>query len=297
MRSHRRNGEVGPMTDAVAILEAAYSLEGGEHGWLVRLGETVRHNVDNCRGVRAQTYDVSSDALAIRETADCGLDEGMATAMLAKVALPASDHNVLAPMLRRRFVGSLRAAPAALVRSGLDAERVRQFEGNLNQFLHQWNQSDQWWVNAQDPTGLGCLIIAPRGSGERFGPRIDPPLALHRRALGLRLSRPSPVRCRAPKRPPRPGACSRGRAPPRRYLGARRTVGSRRRSARLSAVGGIGARPRARPTASARSRGGRPDSGRRSWPVAGRFWITLTPMAAVSSWHIATTRASRTHAA
>jgi DNA-binding CsgD family transcriptional regulator len=115
--------------------------------------------------VRVQTYDATrSELIAVRTTVDCGVDERMVAAEVAlrsDVALRESEQKAMVPILRRGFVGSLRSAPAALGRAGLDEVRVREFERNLEHFLRKWHHADQWWVNAQDPTGIGCVFIAP----------------------------------------------------------------------------------------------------------------------------------------
>ena len=160
------------MSDAISILEAAYTLGGDERSWVTRLGEAVRRHVDGCHGVRVQTYDVTQpDVVAIREVADCGLDQGMVAAMHAKVALPSSEDGAIVPVLRRPFVGSLRTAPAVLERMGLEQGLVRDFERNLDRFFTDWKLADHWWINAQDPTGLGCLFVVPVGHKWRPRPR------------------------------------------------------------------------------------------------------------------------------
>jgi DNA-binding CsgD family transcriptional regulator len=195
-----------PLTDPIAIVETAYSLVGDEREWLSRLGETVRLNLDGCIAVRVQTYDATrSDLVTIRTTADCGVDERMVAAevdMRSHVALRESEQKAMVPILRAGFVGSLRSAPAALGRAGLDEARVREFERNLEQFLRKWGHADQWWVNAQDPTGIGCLFMAPlRVHGGQH------PRELHRwHCIAAHVATAFRIRRQLTARPPADGA-------------------------------------------------------------------------------------------
>jgi DNA-binding CsgD family transcriptional regulator len=159
------------VSDAIAILESAYSLEGSEDAWLARVAETVRRNIPSCQGVRAQTYDLTRPgAVAIRSTVNCCVSDEMAGAG-ARIALREDESAFVVSILQRSFVGSLRDSPRALRRAGLDEGRAREFRMGLEQFFRQWKQSDQWWVNAQDPTKLGCIFMAPVTDRGRPRPR------------------------------------------------------------------------------------------------------------------------------
>jgi DNA-binding CsgD family transcriptional regulator len=161
------------MTDPIGILESAYSLDGDERRWAALLAEAVRQNVQDNLGVVVQTYDATrSDLVCIRATAHCGVDARMVEAMQSRVALRESEHSALVPILRASFVGSLRSAPAALGRSGLPEERVCEFNRNLDQFFRFWHHADHLWVNAQDPTGIGCVIIVPLRKRRALSPRV-----------------------------------------------------------------------------------------------------------------------------
>jgi DNA-binding CsgD family transcriptional regulator len=62
---------------------------------------------------------------------------------------------------RTTFAASLRMAPAALRRAGLEDVRVRELERVVDDWCRRWGVADELWVNAQDPTGVGCCLIAP----------------------------------------------------------------------------------------------------------------------------------------
>jgi DNA-binding CsgD family transcriptional regulator len=146
--------------DSIEILEAAYSLEGDEAHWLANLREAVARNIDGCLGVRAQTYDVRTDVVAFRQLSD-GAFDARTYAITRKAALPPSQEQSIAPLLRRSFAGSLRGSPAALARLGMAGETVDRFASNLDLVLAELGHADHWWINAQDPTQIGCLFIVP----------------------------------------------------------------------------------------------------------------------------------------
>jgi DNA-binding CsgD family transcriptional regulator len=160
------------MNDTIAIFEAAYSLDGDEQAWLSRLAEAIQLRIDGTRGIYAQSYDATqTERVVVRATAECGLDEGMVATAVASVALPESEHKPLVALLRRPFVASLRAAPAALARLGLDGGQAETFETNVDRFLLDYRYVDQWWINAQDPTRHGCIFVASLSARGQPGPR------------------------------------------------------------------------------------------------------------------------------
>jgi DNA-binding CsgD family transcriptional regulator len=78
----------------------------------------------------------------------------------ARVELRGEESAVLPSIFRRSFVGSLRNSPRVLLRAGLDERRVREYQERLDVYFDQVQQKDQWWVNAQDPTLVGCIFMA-----------------------------------------------------------------------------------------------------------------------------------------
>ncbi len=172
------------MTDLVAILEAAYTLDGDEERWLYQLGETARLNSNDGRWLVARTYDVSQGSIVPRAMAYCGVEESPALTSLSQLDVRLCDEKTTLQIVRhgfrgsdlsprqpelqrpvqifqRSFVRSVREAPRVLLRAGFDQARVREFEGVLSAWLKQWDMGDELWVNAQDPTGIGCTLVAP----------------------------------------------------------------------------------------------------------------------------------------
>lgn len=161
------------MSDPIAILETAYVLTGDEGRWLHQLLETARRdNAEHGEWLVGCTYDSTrADSIAVRANAYCGVDESTTLARAAQIALPKSEDQRLAPLFRGVFVGSLRASSEALRRAGVNELHVREFERGIDLCFRLWGIADELWVNAQDPTGIGCLIVAPRSRAGRLPPR------------------------------------------------------------------------------------------------------------------------------
>jgi DNA-binding CsgD family transcriptional regulator len=159
------------------MLEAAYVLAGDERQWLHQFLDTARHdNAEHGDWLIGNTYDATRSGRAeARTMVFCGVDEKSTMAEVARVALPQSEDPKLQTLFRQSFVGSVRASPEAMRRAGVDESHVREFERGLDAFLRLWGLADELWINAQDPTGIGCLVVAPR---RRAG--ALPPRALHR---------------------------------------------------------------------------------------------------------------------
>lgn len=151
------------MSDPIAVLEAAYSLAGDEERWLAQLVEAARPGLDDGAGVCAWTYDASgADLHKVRATVSSGADSRFVDANSQfDSALPKSVRRMITRIYRVGFVGNLTRAPEILAKGGLDDARVRDFQRLLDAFLREWKLADGLWVNAQDPTYLGCLLVAP----------------------------------------------------------------------------------------------------------------------------------------
>jgi DNA-binding CsgD family transcriptional regulator len=165
------------VSDTIAILEAAYVMAGDESQWLHQLLDAARRdNLEHGNWLAGYTYDATRPgAVAVRMSRFSGLDDTTALAMRAQVALPTSEDPKLGPFFRNVFVGTLRGSVTTLRRAGVDEQRVREFESGLDRAFRQWGIADELLINAQDPTGIGCLIAAPR---RRAGP--VPPREIHR---------------------------------------------------------------------------------------------------------------------
>ena len=165
------------MTDPIAILEAAYGMRGTEKEWLLGLLDAARPGLDDGHGVYAWTYDASGeDFHEIRESANSGGDaQFLAANAKFDSALPTSVRKLISRIYRTGFVGNLSRSPEVLIRAGLDEERARHFQRGLEAFLHEMKVADSLWVNAQDPTYVGCLLVASQRKR-----RSSPPRQVHR---------------------------------------------------------------------------------------------------------------------
>jgi DNA-binding CsgD family transcriptional regulator len=152
------------VSDPIKILETAYVLAGDERQWLHALLETARRdNLQHGEWLVGLTYDATRpEGVSVRTNGCSGIDETTTNARAAQVSLPKSEEPKLAPLFRNVFVGSLRASSEALRRAGVDEKRVRKFERGLDHAFRLWGIADELWINAQDPTGIGCLLVAPR---------------------------------------------------------------------------------------------------------------------------------------
>jgi DNA-binding CsgD family transcriptional regulator len=160
------------MNDAIAILEAAYSLTGTEEQWLRRIVEMSMPGLDDGNGLLGFTIDVRrSDTHEVRTQVNCGCDPRLlGAANEFNSSLPEAVRRAIVRIYRIGFVGPLSGAPAALARAGL-GERARDFEHMMNQYLREWSFIDARWVNAQDPTQIGCGLVAPLRRRRRFSRR------------------------------------------------------------------------------------------------------------------------------
>jgi DNA-binding CsgD family transcriptional regulator len=139
---------------------------GDEAGWLARVVRTIRGDHDDDSWVAAFTYDAKKPDLP-RASALCGIDARAASIALRQLFAPVWSYSSRAQLWRMNFIGTLSSFPAAYRRLGVDETCVREFEALLESVLAQWRLGDELWVNASDPTGMGCCIIA---SMRRRGP-------------------------------------------------------------------------------------------------------------------------------
>jgi DNA-binding CsgD family transcriptional regulator len=158
------SAEEDHVSDPIAILESAYDLAGDERQWLQQIMDAARReNAPHGDWVTGITYDAAgSGAVVERVVGASGLDDRTMRAMSAQVSLPKAEEEKLAPIYRNVFVGPLRGSSKVLRRAGVDEERLRAFEQGLDQYFRLWGIADSLWVNAQDPTAIGCLLTAAR---------------------------------------------------------------------------------------------------------------------------------------
>jgi DNA-binding NarL/FixJ family response regulator len=146
--------------DPIAILESAYSLYGNEQEWLNQLGATFRKNLDDDRWLVAYTYDARQPDVALTRTC-CGVNEQDVILSTTRLFAPMLDYEPKEAFFRIPFVSTLRQFPEGYRRSQVDEGRVREFERILEQWLRDSEMADELWINAQDPTGIGCCVGAP----------------------------------------------------------------------------------------------------------------------------------------
>jgi DNA-binding NarL/FixJ family response regulator len=159
------------MKDLIDVVETIYMLSGDERTWLGRIAKSFSAHLPDTRGVLAYTYDASpGDRVAIRDTVLHEIDPALFAAR-ADVAVSGPDDGFVVPILRTAFVETLRRSPQALRRSGMTDARVQEYEQRLHASLRHWKLVDQFWVNAQDPTFLGCCFIMPSAVRSRWLPR------------------------------------------------------------------------------------------------------------------------------
>jgi DNA-binding CsgD family transcriptional regulator len=159
------------MKDPIRIVEAIYALTGDEQQWVAKVAETLLPQFVGGRGILAYTYDVSRpEEVRIRSTVMHDWDPAF-TAIRPQVELPRSDDRFLVQILRTGFVDMLGRSAGALRRTGLPDEKVRVYKVRLERAFKELKLADEYWVNAQDPTYLGCCFIVPSKTRKRFLPR------------------------------------------------------------------------------------------------------------------------------
>jgi DNA-binding CsgD family transcriptional regulator len=164
------------MKHAIDLIETVYSFAGDEQQWLQRVAEAFHPHLmpkaPRGVGLVAQTYDVCRpDRVAIRTVALVDYDPAAMERDRSKVAMSDSEQAYVATVLRTGFVGALGRSSAALRRAGLAEERVQEFRRRLEVVYRERNVAEQYWINAQDPTYVGCVFIATSSDRSRWGPR------------------------------------------------------------------------------------------------------------------------------
>jgi DNA-binding NarL/FixJ family response regulator len=161
---------VAPVTDPIAIIEAAYSLAGDEQDWLVQLGEAFRSNAGDDRWAVVSTVETGARS-AQRSMACLGAEQDAVRASGNDLFSALVDPEPLYLLRRVPFVCTLRQLPERLRRAGVAEVRVRAFELNIERWLRKWDMSDELWVNAQDTTGISCCFFGPMRRSGPLWPR------------------------------------------------------------------------------------------------------------------------------
>src|SRR5262252_3276036 len=139
------------MKDPIAILEAAYRLDGDERSWLGQFLTVVESELGQGSGIHGWTFDASaSDSLVLRTAVNAGVDARIVTSLF-DVEQPAPLREILQRMLRTSAACTL--------------SRAVQFLGNRSAYylaqLEELGLADVFFVNAVDPSHLGCFLAAP----------------------------------------------------------------------------------------------------------------------------------------
>jgi DNA-binding CsgD family transcriptional regulator len=155
--------------DPIAILEAAYDLTGNETDWLQRLLALSWSSLDGGYGITGWTYDASApDAVRIRSsTSFRATVDIIQSGMQFDEALPAVVRQTVVQIYRTGFVGNVAQAPTVIRRAGLGAAIADRFEESLAELCRRCSFADSIWINAQDPTHVGCMLFAPARSRRR----------------------------------------------------------------------------------------------------------------------------------
>jgi hypothetical protein len=165
------------MTDPIAIIEATYSLTGRESEWLAQLGVAIQKNAQDDpwlgleQGLVVRSFEAKS-GIVQRAMACFGTDEDAVTREVAELFAPLRDPDATSTrMFRLGFVTTLRSLPAVLRRRGFHEGRICEFEAILERWLRKSNSVDQLWINAQDPSLIGCVFAILMRSPGPLHPR------------------------------------------------------------------------------------------------------------------------------
>jgi DNA-binding CsgD family transcriptional regulator len=159
--------------DPIAILEAAYDLTGSEQEWIRRVVEAAWSSLEDGHGLMGWTYDVNScDSVDVRaKTTFRTKVDILGSSLEFNQALPPAVSRTVVQVYRTGFVGTMTQAPDALRVAGLGNAIADAFKGSLADFCRRCSFADALWVNAQDPTRIGFLLVAPRSGRLRPVPR------------------------------------------------------------------------------------------------------------------------------
>jgi hypothetical protein len=150
------------MSDATAVVEAAYALADDDQAWLSQLADTARDQLDQGSGLLAITYDATApDWVELTGMAVSGLDPALASSFFTLDKMPESETRATVRAFRNRQVGTLRQSLRGLPQSS-------QYYGPV---LARANLRDVLFVNATDPSQTGCLLGVPARLRERWAPR------------------------------------------------------------------------------------------------------------------------------
>ncbi len=168
------------MSDPIQILEAAYSPSVDEAAWLGGIAEAARAELDDGHGVIAVTYDASADDwVGIRQMVAPGVDESLLASLFNVPDF--SGPNDLPKVFR-----------GTVSRSIFEGTPYPAIDGYFRAVAEGREKlGDLRFINATDPTHLGCMLVVASGQRKRWSPRVTHrwSLVAAHVAAGLRVRR------------------------------------------------------------------------------------------------------------
>jgi hypothetical protein len=144
-----------------SILDAAYSLEGTDGGWLHRLAEACLPELPADRGLIACIYDATDPGwIHTRAGTMFNIDFELVRRLHAVPVVRGKESHAMVDLVRSGAVTTLR-------RGIRDIEVCRE---HYEPLLRSEGLRDILYVNAADPTHHGCLLIVPSVRG-KWAPR------------------------------------------------------------------------------------------------------------------------------
>jgi DNA-binding NarL/FixJ family response regulator len=146
--------------DLLAVVEAAYRLDCSDEEWLDGLLAGMRPHMDQGLGLAAFLFDISNPSklhvgpLAIRE-------------LPADLIQTVAEGAIRADLTSAR--GAFRIGAAS---SASEADAGGEVFQWFSERLQPFGVKDAVFINAVDPSGLGCIISAAAGRVTRVWPRL-----------------------------------------------------------------------------------------------------------------------------
>jgi DNA-binding CsgD family transcriptional regulator len=149
------------MKPLVDILEAAYRFDDDETVWLRGVAEASRPLLDNGLGTLFYSYRAEAAFVHLESMGALGCSEGLLGALFAPVIAARDELQALAQAHRTLPMQTLRAILRPLP----------EIEQTYAQRLQQLGFADLVVANATDPSGRGCVILAPLAAKTRMSQR------------------------------------------------------------------------------------------------------------------------------
>jgi DNA-binding CsgD family transcriptional regulator len=151
-----------PMKPLVDILEAAYRFEDSEAVWLRGVAEASRAVLDDGQGILFYSYRADEAFVHLESTGGLGCPEELLGEFFAPVVVGLKERQAMARAHRSQSMQMLSAIFRPL------PEASRAFQPRMQQL----GFADVVVANATDPSGKGCVILAPVASRTQPSPKI-----------------------------------------------------------------------------------------------------------------------------